>query len=116
MSIRYEATGTIHAIGPIETRKTFTFRKFVLLVPDGKFPQTVEFQSTRDAMMQLEGLGVGDEIKVYFNLRGRQWTSPQGDVKYFVSLDAWQIDVMRKVASQSGAEPALAADDDSIPF
>ncbi len=120
MSIRYEATGTIHAISAIETRKTFTFRKFVLLVPDGKFPQTLEFQSTRDAMMQLDGLGVGDEVTVKFNLKGREWTSPSGEVKCFVSLDAWQIEATKKVAKTSGAEPdpfeKTPLDDQEIPF
>ncbi len=124
MSTRYEATGSIHAISAIETRKTFTFRKFVILVPDGKYPQTIEFQSTRDAMGQLDGLGVGDEVTVKFNLRGREWTSPQGDVKYFVTLDAWQVDAMKKAATSGGGSHAPAPNsyggapvaDDDIPF
>jgi hypothetical protein len=37
-------------------------------------------------------MNAGEQIEVSFNLRGREWTSPQGEVKYFNSLDAWRID------------------------
>ena len=41
----------------------------------------------------------GDEIEVEFNLRGREWTSPSGDVRFFNSLDVWTL----QAASQAGA-------------
>ena len=30
-----------------------------------------------------------------YSLRGREWKSPQGDVKYFNSLDVWSIEPLR---------------------
>ena len=35
-----------------------------------------------------------DQIEVSFNIRGREWTSPQGEVKYFNTLEAWRIEKM----------------------
>jgi hypothetical protein len=34
---------------------------------------------------------VGDEVEVGINLRGREWTSPQGEVKYFNTIQGWKI-------------------------
>jgi hypothetical protein len=64
---------------------------------------------------------VGQSVEVSFNLKGRLWTSPQGEDKYFNSLEAWRI------TPQSAATPTpivvaqattqVAEDeDDSLPF
>jgi hypothetical protein len=34
----------------------------------------------------------GQEIELSFNLKGREWTSPAGDVKYFNTLQGWKIE------------------------
>ncbi|MBT3592850.1 MAG: hypothetical protein HN519_02635, partial [Hellea sp.] len=39
-------------------------------------------------------------------MRGRDWTSPQGEVKYFVSLEAWRLD---KVSGGGDAIDSSAA-------
>ncbi len=31
-------------------------------------------------------------MRVDFSLRGREWTSKQGEVKYFNSLDVWTVE------------------------
>jgi translation initiation factor IF-3 len=33
-------------------------------------------------------------VKVFINLRGREWTSPEGVVKYFNSIQGWKVDVL----------------------
>lgn len=43
-------------------------------------------------MSQLDDLRVGDEVRVEFSLRGREWRSPKGETKYFNSLDVWRIE------------------------
>jgi len=46
---------------------------------------------------------VGDEeLKIQFNLRGREWNGPQG-IKYFNTLEAWRIE--RFVGGNSSAAP-----------
>jgi hypothetical protein len=37
-------------------------------------------------------------VEVSFNLRGREWTSPTGDVKYFNTLEAWRIETTQETA------------------
>jgi hypothetical protein len=40
----------------------------------------------------LDNVSVGEQIEVSFNLKGREWTSPQGEVKYFNTIEAWRIE------------------------
>ena len=35
---------------------------------------------------------IEDELKVSINIRGREWKSPQGEVKYFNTLEAWRVE------------------------
>ena len=34
---------------------------------------------------------VGDMVDVTFNVSTNEWTSPQGELKYFTTLQAWKI-------------------------
>jgi hypothetical protein len=91
-----EVTGKLRAI--FETKQVserFTKRELVLELADGKYPQSVLFQLTGDRCAILDQYQVGDEVRIEFNLRGREWKSPQGEVKYFNSLDVWRIEGVR---------------------
>jgi hypothetical protein len=62
----------------------------------------VQFQLTGDRCSQLDGMRVGDEVRIEFSLRGREWRSPSGELKYFNSLDVWKIEPARANASRGG--------------
>lgn len=70
----------------------FRKREFVLLDDSTQYPQFISFQLTQDKCSLIDSVNPGDEIIVSFNLRGREWTSPKGEVKYFNSLEAWRIE------------------------
>lgn len=81
----------------------FQKRDFVLATDlSTPYPQFVSFQVTQDKCTMLDSFNQGDEIKVQFNLRGREWNGPQG-IKYFNTLEAWRIE---KVAAGQSAAPA----------
>ncbi len=135
-----EATGKLHTI--FETKQVserFSKREFVIEMTDNpKYPQTVLFQLTGDRCAQLDGLSVGDHVSIEFSLRGREWRSPSGEVKYFNSLDVWKVVPASQGAgrgrgrSNDGADPRDAVvvprdydfrpgdagnrDNDDIPF
>lgn len=92
-----EATGKLHTI--FETKQVserFSKREFVVELADNpKYPQTVLFQLTGDRCAQLDGMAVGDQVRIEFSLRGREWRSPSGEVKYFNSLDVWKVEPAR---------------------
>jgi hypothetical protein len=122
-----EVSGKLHAV--FETKQVterFQKREFVMEMADNpKYPQVVLFQLTGDRCEQLDRVKVGDEIRVEFSLRGREWKSPQGDVKYFNSLDVWTVEPLRGGRRDDAPPPRdedapprdePRADLDDIPF
>jgi hypothetical protein len=109
-----EASGKLYVVS--ETKQVsdkFSKREFVLELADNpKYPQLVSFQLTGDRCSQLDGMSVGDSVKVEFSLRGREWRSPSGDVKYFNTLDVWKLE---RTAQGAGASTQPDKTDD-IPF
>ena len=45
-------------------------------------------------------------IKININLRGREWVNPQGETKYFNSIQGWRIENLQTEA-QSGEMPPV---------
>ncbi len=88
-----EVTGTLKV--KFDTQKVsdrFQKREFVLTTEASTpYPQHVSFQLTQDKVNLLDQYNVGDEMKIQFNLRGREWNGPQG-IKYFNTLEAWRIE------------------------
>lgn len=97
-----EVTGTLKA--KFETQKVserFQKREFVLTTDaNTPYPQHVSFQVTQDKCSMLDQFSEGEELRVQFNLRGREWNGPQG-IKYFNTLEAWRIEKMQGGASNN---------------
>ena len=75
-----------------QVTESFTKRDFVLMIADNpQYPQYVVFQLTQEKCGFLDSFAPGSDVKVFFNLRGREWKSPQGEIKYFNTLEAWSI-------------------------
>ena len=92
----FDAVGKLHVVNETkQVSERFTKREFVVEIADGKYPQFVLFQLTGDRCSQLDEHKVGDSVQITFNLRGREWRSPQGETKYFNSLDVWKIEAAR---------------------
>ena len=53
----------------------------------------------------LDSVSEGDNVKIGINIRGREWTNPQGEVKYFNSISGWRIEKV----TDNAAQPTQAA-------
>jgi single-strand DNA-binding protein len=85
----------------------FRKRDFVLTVePGSPYPQHVSFQLVQDKVSLVDNFAIGEEVKVLFNLKGREWVSPQGETKYFNTIDAWRIE---KVGSGHSSAPSQSS-------
>nr|WKN34736.1 DUF3127 domain-containing protein [Tunicatimonas sp. TK19036] len=76
------------------TQVTDSFRKreFVVEYADNpQYPEYVKFECIQDRCDLLDSFQVGQEIMISFNLKGRKWVDPQGNTKYFNSLQAWRL-------------------------
>ena len=83
----------------------FKKRDFVLTVePGSPYPQHVSFQLVQDKVSLVDNYAIGDEVKVLFNLKGREWVSPQGETKYFNTIDAWRIEKVGAGQSQAQSQ------------
>lgn len=102
----FDAIGKLHvAYETKQVSERFTKREFVVEIADGKYPQFVLFQLTGDRCSLLDEHKVGDAVRVTFNVRGREWRSPQGETKYFNSLDVWKLEAAsqgRRAGSNGG--------------
>lgn len=122
----YSITGVVKVIKETEqVTDTFKKREFVITDNSSSYPQDILFQLTQDRTGLIDDVKVNDIINVSFNLRGREWTSPQGEVRYFNSLDAWRVDKNQGAAptptnippaSAESAETLIDESDDDLPF
>ncbi len=87
----------------VQVSEKFSKRDFVLTDNSSMYPQDISFQLTQDKCNLIDGFNVNEQLEVSFNLRGREWTSPQGEVKYFNTIEAWRIE--RVGATQQGGMP-----------
>lgn len=98
----------------------FKKREFVLTDNAASYPQTILFQLTQDRCSLIENAKLGDEITVHFQLKGREWKNPQGEIKFFNSLDVFKIDLpsaTTKTNQESfNNETLVPTPDDDLPF
>lgn len=101
----------------------FRKREFVLTVDDRGYQQYISFICTQDKCDLLNGIQEGETITVLFNIKGREWKSPQGDIRYFNSLEAWRINKGGSTTSSSRGQESPehynqmpAGGNDDLPF
>ena len=98
----FEIIGKLHKVFEVQAKsERFQTREFVITT-DGQYPQFIKFQLTQDRCELISNFEEGKDVKVYFDLRGREWQE-----KYFTNLNAWKI--------ESAATENAAADATSIP-
>lgn len=100
-----EVSGRIKVINP-EQQVSASFRKRELVVTtDEQYPQHIMIEFTQDKCDLLNSYKPGEEVKVSINLRGREWVNPQGETKYFNSIQGWRIERMQ---AEAPAQPQYA--------
>lgn len=103
-----EVQGKIKRIGEIKTYGSNGFRKAELILDVTEKPEYQQFVNidiTQDTTDLLSKFKVGQEVKVSINLGGRQWTNPQGEVKYFNSIQGWRIEELQTAPSDLPQPP-----------
>jgi len=100
----YDLTGKVKLIQEPQTFASgFTKREVVVTVEDGKYPQDINLEFLQDKVSLLDNLSEGQEIKVFFDIRGREYNG-----RYFNNLVGWKIEGGEGAAAPA---PAAAADD-----
>lgn len=123
-----EVEGKIKLITDTKEFGSNGFRKReVVVTTEEQYPQHILVEFVQDKTEVLDQYKVGQRVKIGINLRGREWVSPQGETKYFNSLNGWRIENLES-SSPAGAPPIPPADqfepatdlnddeDDDLPF
>ena len=123
-----DITGKIKLINETKEYGSNGFRKRELVVTtEEQYPQDLLVEFIQDKCDILNSYNVGDSVKVDINLRGREWNSPQGEIKYFNSIQGWRIEKLSlesnpnipPVPPAEAFEPADDVNDnepDDLPF
>ena len=121
-----ELEGKVKLVGETKTFGNNGFRKRELVITtDEQYPQHILVEFVQDKCDLLNSCGVGQDVKVGINVRGREWTNPQGEVKYFNSIQGWRIENKQQQAPAAGMPPMEAfepadnlneEDHDDLPF
>ncbi len=101
-----EVIGKIKIIGDVQTFGANGFQKRELVVTtDDQYPQMIMIEFVQDKCDLLNNYSVGQDVKVSINLRGREWINPQGEAKYFNSIQGWRIENLSQTSSNNNVPP-----------
>jgi hypothetical protein len=105
-----EVTGKIRVINA-EQQISPSFRKRELVVTtEEQYPQHILIEFTQDKCDLLNSYSIGSDVKVSINIRGREWVNPQGETRYFNSIQGWRIEKLQAEAPAQQMPPMPAAE------
>ena len=106
----YEFTGTVKKVGDPQTFASgFLKRELIVTSEEERYPQSLAFEFAKERADLLDGVQESDRVTVRFDISSREWTSPDGTVKYFTSLRAWKLDKTDDLAASKPAASRPAA-------
>ncbi|MGA0374345.1 MAG: DUF3127 domain-containing protein [Flavobacteriaceae bacterium] len=122
-----EVSGKIKWLDETKTYGNNGFRKReVVITTEEQYPQHILVEFIQDKCDLLNTFQMGQNVKIGINLRGREWVNPQGETKYFNSIQGWRIEAVGESSSSDippippppPFEPADEAEepDDDLPF
>ncbi len=118
MAAIYEYTGVVEKILPTQTfAKGFSKRDIVMTDDVGaqtKYPNHIAFTFKKEAAGILESVKEGQRARIRFAIDGREWTNPQGQVKYFTDLTGLKLEVLNADGTSTEPVPEPAEPSDFI--
>ncbi len=88
-----EVSGKVVKITPVETVGANNFKKCELwIVTEDQYPQTLAIEFTKDKADEVQSVGIGTDLKISINLRGRTWTNPEGVERCFNSIQGYKYE------------------------
>ena len=100
-----ELQGTVKKIFETQTFASGFQKRELILLTQEQYPQPISIEFLSEKIMLLDSISEGDQVKIGINIRGREWTNPQGEVKYFNSITGWRLEKV----SESSCEPTQAS-------
>ena len=115
MAAIYEYTGVIEKVLPTQSFASGFSKRDVVMTDDvgsdSKWPNHIAFTFKKDAASVLDTVKEGQRAKIRFAIDGREWTNPQGQVKYFTDLTGLKLEILNGNGSSTEPVPAPAEPD-----
>ena len=119
-----EIKGKVHEVSEtVQVTESLKKRELILeYIENPQYPEYLKFEAIQDRCNLLDNVKVGDDVEVFFNLRGRPWTDKTGKKTYFNSLQLWKINSLAPAGAKTTPEYAAPADlssspdEDDLPF
>ena len=91
-----EISGKIKVIKPTQqVSSSFSKREFVIETEE-QYKQTIQLELHQDKTDLIDVYAEGESVICHINIRGKIWTNPQGEDKYFNTLVCWRIEKVQK--------------------
>ena len=104
-----EVSGKVKVINPVQQVSASFKKRELVVTTDEQYPQHIMIEFTQDKCDLLNNYNVGEAVKVSINLRGREWVNPQGETKYFNSIQGWRIEKLQAEAPAAQQMPPMPA-------
>ncbi|CAN5340563.1 hypothetical protein BH09BAC6_BH09BAC6_08940 [soil metagenome] len=119
-----EIKGKVHEVSAtVQVTDSLKKRELILeYIENPQYPEYLKFEAIQDRCNLLDNVKVGDDVEVFFNLKGRPWTDKTGKKTYFNSLQLWKVTALASAGGSTSPEYAPPADissapeDDDLPF
>ena len=103
-----ELQGKIKMIDETKTYGNNGFRKREMVITtEEQYPQHIMIEFVQDKTDLLNSFKVGQDVKVSINVRGREWVNPQGETKYFNSIQGWRVEGVTSESTPGGSMPPM---------
>ena len=104
-----EVLGRVKLINPVQQVSASFKKRELVVTTEEQYPQHILIEFAQDKTDLLNNYNVGEQVKVSINLRGREWVNPQGETRYFNSIQGWRIERVSADAPAQQAPPMPAA-------
>ena len=121
-----EVKGKVYEVSPtVQVTESLKKRELILeYIENPQYPEYLKFEAIQDRCSLLDNVKVGDDVEVFFNLKGRPWTDKTGKKSYFNSLQLWRVNALAAGAGSAttpeyaapSADISSSSDDDDLPF
>jgi translation initiation factor IF-3 len=104
-----EVLGRVKLINPVQQVSASFKKRELVVTTEEQYPQYILIEFAQDKTDLLNNYNVGEQVKVSINLRGREWVNPQGETKFFNSIQGWRIEKVQAEAASAPQMPPMPA-------
>ncbi len=96
-----EVIGKIKLINETKTYGEDFRKREIVITTVAQYPQVLSIEFIKDKCSLLDNFKADQTVKIGINLRGREWENPEGETKYFNTIQGWRIEETDEVKEEN---------------